>query len=47
MALLNKQQMQHHLLQDGVHVIGSCFGLSDEVVMEALNIQQATVYLLI
>jgi len=47
MALLNRQQMQHHLLQDGVHVIGSCFGLSDEVVMEALNIQQATVYLLV
>ncbi|MDQ0011175.1 RHS repeat-associated protein [Luteibacter jiangsuensis] len=46
MALLNRQQMQHHLLKDGVHLIGSCFGLSDEVVMEALNIQQATVYLL-
>lgn len=47
MAVLNKQDMQHHLLQDGVHLIGSCFGLSDEVVMEALNIQQATVYLLV
>jgi RHS repeat-associated protein len=47
MAVLNKQDMQHHLLKDGVHLIGSCFGLSDEVVMEALNIQQATMYLLV
>lgn len=46
MATLNKQQMQHHLLKDGVHLIGSCFGLSDEVVMGALNIQKATVYYL-
>jgi len=44
MALLTKQEMQHHLLKDGVHIIGSCFGLSDEVVMEALNVQQVTVY---
>jgi RHS repeat-associated protein len=44
MGLLTKQQMQHHLLRDGVHLIGSCFGLSDEVVMEALNLRQVTVY---
>lgn len=44
MALLTKQEMQHHLLRGGVHLIGSCFGLADEVVMEALNLQQVTVY---
>lgn len=45
MALLNRQQMQHHLLKDGVHLIGSCFGLADEVVMEALNASHVTVYI--
>ncbi len=44
MALMTKQEMQHHLLRDGVHVIGSCYGVSDEVVMNVLNVTQATVY---
>jgi RHS repeat-associated protein len=44
MAFLTKQQMQHHLLKDGAHIIGCCFGLADEVVMDALNLQQVVVY---
>lgn len=44
MALMTKQEMQHLLQRDGFHLIGSCFGIADEVVMEALQLQQATVY---
>jgi RHS repeat-associated protein len=43
-GLLTKQQMQHHLMKDGVHLIGTCFGSSDEVVMEALNLSRVVVY---
>lgn len=41
-----KTEMQNHLLQDGVHVIGSCYGIADETVMDALNLTNATVYYL-
>jgi hypothetical protein len=44
MALMTRQEMHDHLLKDGVHVVGSCYGLSDEVVMNVLNLTQATVY---
>ena len=41
---MTKQDMQHRLSKDGVHLIGFCFGVADEAVMEALNMPRATVY---
>lgn len=41
---MTKRDMQHKLSKDGIHIIGYCFGIADEVVMEALNAPQATVY---
>jgi RHS repeat-associated protein len=43
---LLKTDMQDHLLKDGVHIIGSCYGIADEIVMKALNLSNATVYYL-
>jgi len=34
------------LARDGDHIIGSCYGLADEVVMDALNLSNVTLYCL-
>lgn len=41
---MTRQQMQHRLMKSGVHIIGTCYGLSDDAVMEALNLSHVTVY---
>jgi RHS repeat-associated protein len=44
MANLTRQQVQRRLMKDGVHILGTCYGLADEVVMEALKLTSVTVY---
>ena len=39
-----KQSIARRLRNDGVHIMSTCFGLSDEVVMESLNLSHVTVY---
>jgi RHS repeat-associated protein len=39
-----KQSIARRLRDDGVHVMSTCFGLSDEVVMESLNLSHVIVY---
>jgi hypothetical protein len=39
-----KQSIARRLRVDGVHIMSTCFGLSDEVVMESLNLSHVTVY---
>lgn len=41
-----KTDFQDHLSRDGVHIIGACYGIADEYVMEALNLSNTTVYYL-
>lgn len=44
MANLTRQQVQRRLATDGVHIMGTCYGLADDVVMEALKLTNVTVY---
>jgi hypothetical protein len=44
MGSKTKADIDASLREPGVHVIGSCFGAADEVVMEALNLSQVTLY---
>jgi RHS repeat-associated protein len=44
MGNLTSQQMKNRLARTGVHIIGSCYGLADEVVMEVLHMTHTTVY---
>jgi RHS repeat-associated protein len=39
-----KQSIANRLRSNGVHIMSTCFGLSDEVVMESLNLSHVTVY---
>ena len=41
---MTKQDFRNRLLQDGLHIISTCFGLADDVVMDALNVSHATVF---
>ncbi len=41
---LTKHDLGRRLLRSGVHVIGICFGIADEVVRDALNLSHVTVY---
>jgi hypothetical protein len=47
MGILTRHNMQQRLSQDGDHVIGTCYGIADDVVMESLNLPQVTVYKLL
>ena len=44
MGSRTKADIETSLREPGVHVIGSCFGAADEVVMDALNLSQVTLY---
>ena len=44
MTWMIKEDMHASLAASGDHVIGFCYGIADEVVMEALNLTEATVY---
>jgi RHS repeat-associated protein len=44
MGAMKRDAFAASLEEDGVHVIGSCFGVADEVVMEAMNVSQVTLY---
>jgi RHS repeat-associated protein len=44
MGAVKRDVIAKSLKETGVHVIGSCFGAADEVVMEALNASEVTIY---
>jgi RHS repeat-associated protein len=44
MTWMTKQDMHDSLATSGEHVIGFCYGIADEVVMEALNLTEVNVY---
>jgi len=46
MAMMDREEFRATLAQDGIHIIGCCFGAADREVMAALNIWQLTVYVL-
>lgn len=43
-ALLTRDTMHQRLQRSGTHVLGFCFGVADEVFMDAVNLKAATVY---
>jgi len=43
-AALSRDDFQQALSRRGVHVIGFCFGIADEVVAESLNLKTVTLY---
>ncbi len=38
--------MRDRVARDGDHVIATCYGIADEVVMEALNLSNVSLYYL-
>lgn len=44
MKNLSRQAMQEMLAEDGVHVIGYCFGIADREVMRAIGLTNVTVF---
>ncbi|MGN6092904.1 MAG: RHS repeat-associated core domain-containing protein [Luteibacter jiangsuensis] len=44
MRNLSRQTMQEMLAEDGVHVIGYCFGIADREVMRAIGLTNVTVF---
>lgn len=44
MKNLNRQAMREMLAEDGVHIIGYCFGIADREVMRAIGLTNVTVF---
>lgn len=44
LPVLRKDTLRDLLTRDGVHVMGCCYGIADEVVMDVLGLDEVTVY---
>ncbi|HEY4294172.1 hypothetical protein [Luteibacter sp.] len=44
MASMNRTAMRESLSEDGVHVIGYCYGAADSEVMRAIGVSRSTVF---